>query len=177
MNNTLEFGRETNWFAVQTKPYGESTAAAHVARLDLEVFLPKLRQSRLVCGVRRTVTKALFPGYFFACFSPSLSLSAVRCTPGVARVVGTVRYPIPLASEIIESLRERGGSDGVIQFQPKTLRPGDRVKIEGGPFSGWIGRVERESDDHRRVTILLEALHAARILVEPECLESVAGTA
>ena len=79
---SMDFWRETYWFAVQTKPYRESLAAASVAKLDVEVCLPKIRQEQPVCGVPRFVSKALFTGYFFARFCPLLSLDAVRYASG-----------------------------------------------------------------------------------------------
>jgi transcriptional antiterminator RfaH len=167
----VDIWHATNWFAVQCKPYGEPLGAARVERLDLEVFLPRMRQQRQVCGVRRLVTKALFPGYFFACFSPLVSLNAVRAAPGVLRVVGTARLPLPLAPEIIASLRDRIGPDGFVELAPRGLRPGDRVRVEEGPFAGWLGRVEQEADDHRRVLILLEALQPARLWLDESSVE------
>lgn len=167
----MDWWRETNWYAVQSRPFGEHLAAAQVGRLDLELFLPRVQQERLICGVHRTLTKALFPGYFFARFCPGVSLGAVRSTPGVLRVVGTPRLPIPVAPEIVQALRERTGDDGFVRFEPKSFRPGERVRIEEGPFAGWIGRVEREPDDRRRVLILLEALQPAQLLVEGDQLE------
>jgi hypothetical protein len=71
-----------------------------------------------------------------------------------------------LEPEIITSIRERVCPDGLIYLEPRKFKPGDCVKIEQGPFGGFMGRVERESDDGRRVAILLEALQQARLVVE-----------
>src|SRR5262245_21401679 len=103
----MDFWRETNWYAVQTKPYQECLAAVALARLDLEVFLPRIKCERLVCGVPRLVSKPLFVGYFFARFCPLISFEAVRYAPGVLRVLGTSRRPIPVENEIISSIKER----------------------------------------------------------------------
>jgi hypothetical protein len=37
--------------------------------------------------------------------------------------------------------------------------------IEDGALAGWLGEVEREWDDGRRVLILLDAIKQARVLV------------
>ena len=157
---------DTNWFAVQTKPHREDLAAAHVARLDLTVFLPKAECERPVCGALRPVRQALFPGYFFVRFRPVPSLDAVRYAPGVLRVVGTRLHPIPVASGIVAEIRERVAPDGFVRLDTASFHRGDRVVIEQGPLAGWMGRVERESDDGKRVLILLDAIRQASALVE-----------
>jgi hypothetical protein len=97
MGNLLDFWQSTSWFAVQSKSRQEDLAAARLAKLDLEVFLPQIREEKPVRrGVRR-VTKALFPGYFFTRFCPFESLDTVRYTH-VLRVVGSARFPIPVAA-------------------------------------------------------------------------------
>jgi transcriptional antiterminator RfaH len=112
------------------------------------------------------LTKPLFSGYFFSRFFPIVSMDAVRYSHGVLRVVGTSRFPIPLEPEIITAIRERLRPDGLIHLEPQRFKPGDVVMIEQGAFEGFMGTVERESDDGRRVAILLEALQQARLLVE-----------
>jgi transcriptional antiterminator RfaH len=162
----MDIWGDINWFAIQARPHQEELAFANLARLDLEVFLPRARQTQSVCGVARLLTKPLFPGYFFSKFAPIIAIDVVRYSPGVLRVVGSSRFPIPVAPEIIASIRERVQPDGLIHLEPKQFKPGDSVKIEQGPFEGFMGRVERESDDGRRVSVLLEALQQARLLVE-----------
>jgi transcription antitermination factor NusG len=161
---------ETNWFAVQTKPFQERLAAAHVAELDAEVFLPKVRQDQMICGFIRRVTKPLFPGYLFAMFCPLQLLDPVRYAPGVLRVVGNSCLPIPVNHEVVSAIRDRVQADGFIRLEQQPLRPGDKVAIEQGPFAGWMGEVERELDDGRRVSILLEAIQQARVLIEKRWL-------
>jgi transcriptional antiterminator RfaH len=170
----MDYWGETNWFAVQSKPRQENIAAARVARLDVEVFLPRIRQEQLVCGATRTVTKPLFAGYFFARFSPLLGFDAVRYAQGVLRVVGTQRFPIPLEGEVISAIRSRVQADGYIPLETEPFVPGDKVTIEQGPLAGWMGRVEREWDDGRRVMVLLDLLEQARVVTERRYLRLTA---
>jgi transcriptional antiterminator RfaH len=174
MKQHTDLWRESSWFAVQTKSHQESSASALVAKLRSEVFLPRVREAHAGgCGVCKG-TKALFPGYFFARFSPIDSLEAVRYTPGVLRVVGSGRVPIVVAPEIISDIRARIHPDGFIRLKSRGFQPGDQVTIEEGPLGGLMGRVERESDDRERVTILLAELLHARVSVARDCLRNVA---
>jgi transcription antitermination factor NusG len=127
----------------------------------------------MICGFARLVTKPLFPGYFFAQFCPLLSYEAVRYAHGVLRVVGDSRFPIPVKPEVIASIRARVQADGFIRLQAKPFMPGDSVTIGQGPLAGWIGRVERESDDGKRVAILLGVLKQARMLVRKCWLQPI----
>ena len=169
----MDFWQETNCFAIQTKPFLEKLAAAGVAKLNVEIFLPRIGPEQDVCGTFRTVCKALFAGYFFARFCPLLSLDALRYTLGVLRVVGNARIPTPLAPEIIESIRTQVQSYGTIWLQPRPLQPAEKVEIDRGPFAGWMAEVEQEWDDGRRVAILLGALRQARMLIQRRWLQPI----
>jgi len=48
----MDIWNENNWFRVQARPHHETLAAANVANLDLEVFLPRMKQTRFICVVR-----------------------------------------------------------------------------------------------------------------------------
>jgi transcriptional antiterminator RfaH len=173
MSIHLDFWQEKNWFAVQTKAHQESLAAARLAGLALEVFLPQSREQQAVGRCIRRVTKALFPGYFFTRFCPLDFLEAVRYTHGVLRVVGSGRFPIPVAPEIVCGIREQIQPDGFIRLEARRFRPGDKVTVEQGPFQGWLGKIQREHDDGKRVTILLEAIQQARLSVEKSWVQPI----
>ncbi|MBV8901862.1 MAG: hypothetical protein JOY92_17310 [Verrucomicrobia bacterium] len=166
MATPLDFWQKTSWFAVQSNARQDSIAATRVAKLHLQVFLPQVCEEQLVSGGVRRVIKALFPGYFFARFCPCESLDAVRYAPGVLRVVGSRQFPIPVAPDVIAAIRGQIQPDGFIRLKAREFKPGDKVTIEQGPFQGWIGEVQREQNDGKRVMILLEAIQQARLLVE-----------
>ena len=172
----MDFWAEMNWFAVQTKPFQEKLAAASVAKFDAEVFLPRIRQERLVCGITRLLTKPLFSGYFFAKFSPLLLCEAVRHARGVFRIVGANRFPIPLDEDVILAIRARVEGDGFVRLKSPSFKPGDPVSIEDGPWQGTIGRFEQELSDGKRVAILLEAIDHARLVVERRWLSAAADS-
>lgn len=161
---------ETGWFAIQAKPHREELAAASLEKLDLDVFLPRVRREQRLIGQPHRRITPLFRGYLFARFCPVISLEAVRYARGVLRVLSNGDGPIPVAPEIISEIQGRLQADGFIRLEIKACRPGALVTIEQGPLAGWIGHVERESDDGRRVTILVEAIHKARLQVEKHWL-------
>jgi transcriptional antiterminator RfaH len=174
MSDRIDFWQKTSWFVVQTKSHSESVAAARVAKLDLEVFLPQVRAEESVRTGARKIAKALFPGYFFTRFCPLESIDAVRYTHGVSRVVGCGRFPTAVEGEIISSIQQQIRPDGFIRFEARGFRPGDKVTVEQGSFQGWMGEVQREQDDGKRVMILLEAIQQASLSVEKRWLSATA---
>jgi transcriptional antiterminator RfaH len=172
MSDHIDFWQKTRWFAIQTKPHQENLAAARVAKLDLEVFLPRIREEQSVRSVARLATKPLFPCYFFTRCCPLVSIEAVRYTHGVLRVVSSGQFPIAVDDAVVREIQDRIEEDGLIRIDPRGFRPGDRVSIQSGPFEGMMARVERELDDRKRVAILLETLMNARVLIERRWLEA-----
>jgi transcription antitermination factor NusG len=161
------------WYAVQAKPGRERFAACHVNSRGIEVFFPELKRD--LHGFSNHITiRPLFPGYFFALFCPSILLDMVRYSPGVLRVVGSANSPIPVEDDVMQAIRDLLRHDGYARLNPLPLRAGDAVIISDGPLEGTKARFERELDDGRRVSILLDAIHQARVLIDRRSLE-IAG--
>jgi len=176
IRHSIDIWNQTNWHAIQTKPSREDFAAANVGALGVEFLLPKAMKERWVRGCLQRIVKPLFSGYLFARFCPARSLDSVRCSRGVLRVLSSGLYPIPVEEDVIAQIHMRAEMDGCIRLLPTlSLQPGTLVTIENGPFQGFVGSVEREWDDGKRVMLLLEAMQHARVLVDRRCL-SVASS-
>jgi transcriptional antiterminator RfaH len=168
----MDYFSSTNWYAIHTHPCREAVAAMNIERLGLEVFLPKIKDTKTVWGVAQMVIKPLFSGYLFARFSPATYLHLIQYARGVRRVVGNGERPLPVDDEIIMAVRAGMDEDGYLHITPRPLRRGDRVMVQDGPLQGLIGTLDQEMDDRQRVIILLEAIeYQARILIEKRYLE------
>jgi transcriptional antiterminator RfaH len=167
--------KEISWFAVHAKPRRECFASKSVGALGIEVLFPEIKAERLVLGTPRQGVKPLFPGYFFARFSPELAFESVKAARGVLQVVSSGRIPISVPDEIVHEIRDRIQDDGLIEVCQPVLAPGTLVTIQSGPFEGMMGRVERELDDRKRVAIFLETLFNARVLIERRWIQAEAA--
>jgi transcriptional antiterminator RfaH len=167
--------KEISWFVIHVKPRRENFAATNVSALGVEILLPRVKVERLVRGTAKQTGKPLFPGYFFARFSPENSFESVKAARGVLQVVSSGRIPIPVDERVVREIQGRVREDGLIQIRPPVLAPGIRVTIQSGPFEGMMGRVERELDDRNRVAIFLETLLHARVLIERRWIEAAAA--
>ncbi len=165
----------TAWYVAHTKPRQERTAAEQLRRQDFEVYLPLFKVFRE--PGRRRATAALQSGPFALASAPALtahepmfprylflrptratqSLSVVRSTVGVSRLVMFGHQPATLADAAVQAIRQaedlRETSD-LIDISP--YQPGMAVRLRGPALAGVQALVQSVSAD--RVTLLLNIL-------------------
>ena len=86
----------------------------------------------------------------------SVPWKSVNGTRGISVAVTLDGVYRPVSTHIIEGLRFRCDDNGVIQSL-NDIVPGDRVKVEKGPFAEFICTVESIQDD-RRAWVLIDLL-------------------
>lgn len=160
------------WYAVFTVPQNEKSVAKHLHLRQVENFLPTYEEVRTWKNRQRVkVVLPLFPTYVFARISPS-ERARVLGAPGVLRIVGTSREPIPLPDEEIEFLRSDLCREKTEPY--RELIVGQRVRVKTGAMRGIEGVLVRKNNGSRFViTLELINLHAAVELsaqeLEPLC--------
>jgi transcriptional antiterminator RfaH len=165
---------QTNWYAIQTKPYREDQAASNIGRLGVTVFLPKMKKEKRTFSRRLVTFKPLFPGYIFARFCPSPHLHSIQYARGVNRIVCADGLPIPVDEEIISMIHSRIGEDGFVNLGLCELKKGQDVQITDGPLQGLVGIFEPDLSDRDRATILFTTVeYQLRALVEKSRLSAV----
>ncbi|TLY44372.1 MAG: hypothetical protein E6K58_03070 [Nitrospirae bacterium] len=157
-----------HWYVINTKPHREKEAELQLKRLSVETFLPLLRRSKIIRRMRKTVTGPLFPGYLFARFDLNEHHRAVSYARGVRKIVEFGSTPARVDEELIQGMKTRL-CNGYVSLAPRLLAPGQVVKIQDGPLSGFEAVFEREMPDHQRVVLLLRTLaYQARVVVPSE---------
>jgi transcription antitermination factor NusG len=146
------------WFAVWTRSRHEKAVEAHLARKDIEVFLPTIgRWSRWKDRTKR-VDWPLFPGYCFARFEPD-HLLTVTASPGVASVVAFDGKPAPIPDHEIEGIRRLLASG--LQYDPcPFVKEGATVEVIHGPLKGVVGRLARKTS-HARLVLSVDLIGRA----------------
>ena len=144
------------WAAVQFHGSHERLALHCLGLAGFEIWCPRIRERRIICGRRAIVTPALFPGYVFVLVE--LQWYTIRRTPYVVRLIMNGDQPARVPDRIIDELRGRE-RNGVITLPepPPRLRAGARVKVTHGPFAGHSGLVAGMSP-RERVIVLLSLL-------------------
>jgi transcriptional antiterminator RfaH len=143
------------WFALRTASGREKAISALLQQKGYEDFLPVYRIRRKWSDRMKEVELPLFPGYLFCRFSAANRLP-VLVTPGVQRIVGYGRTPVPVKEEEIEVLRKVVAS-GVSAVPCPYLELGQRVEICEGSLTGVHG-------------ILLQIKNSWRIVLSVELL-------
>lgn len=165
-----------HWYCLHTRPFSEAHAAHYLrTRLGLDVYLPRLRQLRVIRRTECVVTTPLFPRYLFCRIDEASGYNAVRYAPDVVSIVAFGAQPTPVPDAIIAELRAWAG-DGidVITLLPD-LGPGAQVEITDGPLSGLRAVITSRRPGSDRVDVLLSILDCgARATVRRSQLQLVA---
>jgi len=154
------------WYAVNTKTRCEAFACASLDRLGVEVFLPMLRERKVLRGECRPKTSPLFPRYLFAKFDVSSQLRAVSYARGVKSIVTFGSSPSMVDESIIHAIQSQL-TDGVIELSEDRFSPGQIVRIQDGPLCGLEAVFEKKLNGTSRAVLLLKAISfQARVILE-----------
>ena len=151
------------WYAVYTRSNCEFKVAKHLSTRGLEEFLPVYKCRRHWSDRTRELDLPLFAGYVFCRFDAHHGLPVVSA-PGVVRIVGSGRMPVPIADSEIAAIRAICASGVHAQPWP-FLEVGRRVALVNGPLAGVEGIVVELKNEFRLVVSipLLQRSVAAEI--------------
>lgn len=153
------------WYVAHTKPRQEAVALEHLQRQAFDVYLPMFKTFKAPRRGRAssasdamTRSEPMFPRYLFLRPTRAAqSLSSVRSTLGVSRLVMFGTQPATIQQALLDNIHEaerlREQAD-LSQISP--YRPGMPVRLQDPAFSGLQALVQAVSVD--RVTLLLEIL-------------------
>ena len=164
---TIKFTDKENknarWFVIHTYSGHERKVAItlqeRVQVLNLqdqinEVLVPTQKKIIISSGKKREVDERMFPGYILVKAEISNEVwHAIRSTPGVTGFVGIGNRPTPLLNKEVESIIKFMKID-TPKFDIK-FREGDPVKITGGAFKDFLGKVNKVMNDQGRLEVLV----------------------
>lgn len=157
-----------SWYAVHTKTHCEVSARASLDCHGVEVFLPMLRERKLLHGKYCLTTSPLFPRYLFAKFDVSSQLRAVTYARGVKSIVTFGGGPSQVDESIIHAIQGQL-TEGVVELPHDRFSPGQVVRILNGPLCGLEAVFEKELDGTSRAVLLLKAISfQARVILESQ---------
>ncbi len=156
METGLEDMRQ--WYVVHCRVNSEQRAEINLQRQDYEVWLPLYHKTRRHARRVETVLRPLFPRYLFI----QLDLSRqpwrpILSTFGVHNIVADRDGPLAIGDDIIAALRQRANSEGIFEISRRAFKPGDEVRVQGGPMADLEGIFQSELDTNR-VLILLKLM-------------------
>ena len=144
-----------SWYLISTKPRMEKQAEENLNRQGYETYLPMVKNSRRRNSRYIKVIEAFFPRYLFIHLNTqSDNWSPIRSTLGVSRLVQFGGIPAIAPVNLIESLKANEDELGFQDIEKKEMKPGDKVNIINGPFTGY-SVIYNKNKSAERVTVLL----------------------
>ena len=145
------------WYVIQTKPKKETEARSYLSRKGIEILNPLTETFALRNGRMNKESKPLFPGYIFGKFDLDQNYPLVRWGRGVKKVLGFGGYPTPISDEVVEVIRERSDTQGIVKLT-RHFQVNDVIRIKTGPLKDLLGIFERWVSDSERVRVLLNLI-------------------
>jgi|SRR5579864_465805 len=134
------------WFAIQVKPRHELSTAAILRNKGYEEFVPLYRRQQCWSDRRKLVQFPLFQGYVFCRFNAE-SKAPIVTTPGVIRIVGNAKQPLPIDEKEILAIQLVCRRGATAEPHPY-VNVGSRVLISDGPLAGIEGIVVNFKNHH-----------------------------
>ncbi len=152
---------ETNWYVVHTYSSYENKVKANLEKAIenrklqdkiLEVRVPLEEATEIKNGVKKQVTRKLFPGYVLInMIMDDDTWYVVRNTRGVTGFVGPGSKPVPLTEAEMRSL-------GISNEQEVTIdvEVGDEITVISGPMEGAVSTVKSINKHKQTIEIEVE---------------------
>jgi transcription elongation factor/antiterminator RfaH len=145
------------WYVIQTKPKKEEEAVSYLSTRGVEIFNPLMETFALRNGKMNKELKPLFSGYIFGKFDLEKNYPLVRWGRGVKKVLGFGGYPTSISEEIVEIIKERTDTEGIVRVK-QNFKANDVIRIKTGPLKDLLAIFERWVSDSERVRILLNLI-------------------
>jgi len=148
------------WHVVTTSPRTEFSVERELLNLGFDAYTPRAKFRKILRGHVSHEERALFVGYVFAMFDVEREewFGPITETDGVRGILSNNQIPCRVSAGEIERLR-RAQLAGVFDLTHPgaSFAEGSAVRIEEGPFSGFIAKV-KSATAKKRVKVLLEFL-------------------
>jgi transcriptional antiterminator RfaH len=100
----------------------------------------------------------MFPRYLFIHLdSETDNWGPIRSTLGVVSIVRFGQRPANVPDALVQLLRSHEDLQGIQIITPDDLKPGTRVRVTDGSFTGYEGIFEAKSS-RQRVVVLLDIM-------------------
>lgn len=163
------------WYTLFTKPNSEYPVAAMLRQQNVETYLPEVNIST---AGRNPQRKPFFPCYLFINIDlDTAGPSALQWIPGTRRLIAFGGQPVAVPDPVIDLIRTNlEAIDATGGLTPHSFKPGDIVRVTGGPFKGMQAIFEGPTTPAERVHILLSVLgRASRVQIAAADLEKVSS--
>jgi transcription termination/antitermination protein NusG len=128
-----------------------------------EILIPSEKIYEMRNNKKRIREKSFFPGYIIisADLSHGEANHLITTMPGVLGFLGNnvngSKVPVPLRqSEIDRILGKTERAEEEIEMPKILFHKGENVKVNDGPFSGFVGTVEEINDEKKKISVVVK---------------------
>jgi transcription antitermination factor NusG len=167
-------GQETqgSWFALSVTVRHEKVVSELLRNKGFETFLPLYKRRHQYARRLREFELPLFPGYLF-CQTTLVQRLPIMTTPGVIRIIGAGRTPIPVDHREISSLKK--AVEAGVPMEPHHFwQSGEIGRISSGPLAGVEGVVVKSKQSMRLILCVTLLQRAVMLEIDSNCVDLVA---
>lgn len=146
------------WHLAVCRPNQGHIAFRNLVRAGFSVFIPHHKAIQRGQGRQNEVLRPLFGGYlFFANNNGDARWQEVAKTHGISALVKSASgIPASVPSKVVAGLMARCNAEGCL-IPSSDFVAGETLRINAGPFTDFVGTVEKIDQD-LRVHMLLDML-------------------
>lgn len=165
------------WLLAQIRPNADEIAKRNLLRQGFRTFQPMEMRTIVRRGRYTQQLRPFFSGYIFV-MHPSISApwSVVNSTYGVSRLVRFGDRHVPVPEPVMADLFAACDENNVISIE-RPFAVGDTVKVLHGPFTDFVGEVERLHPDQRAIILLDIMGKQTRVTMSKAGLRAASGRA
>ncbi|HZZ98909.1 MAG TPA: transcription termination/antitermination protein NusG [Candidatus Saccharimonadia bacterium] len=155
--------KRARWYVVHTYSGHENKVAEtlkqraenmDLTKQILEMLIPTQEKIQIRRGKKQTVKEKIFPGYMLVkIVLTDASWLAVRTTQGVTGFVGVGNKPTPLPENEVKTI-QKYMAQGAPTYKTN-FSLGEAVRIVEGPFTDFLGTIDRIDEEKGKVTVLV----------------------
>lgn len=157
---------QASWYAVHTQPRAEKRVERGLLEHRFETYFPQETVWRRLARRKVADQRPLFVGYLFVGLVGEPRFDLVRSIDGVRGFVGVRGKPRAVGFDRVDDLRQAetlGLFDRTRKGPLKIYKPGEAVRIVGGPFTGFMAKIMGAASSDDRIRILINDIMAGEI--------------
>lgn len=152
------------WYVVQVFAGYEDSVKAdlekHIIDSELKDFfgkilIPSAKMKSLFESVDEAKDQQLFPGYLLIELEMTPeTFKFVLDSPKAYRFLGG-KSPMPLSAKEIEKIASQVKGEVIVSSEKEGFAVGAEVDISEGPFSGFVGVVDKVDSENEKLTVMV----------------------
>jgi len=156
----------STWYVLHSKPNKEEFLYDQLLANRLEAFCPHIRVQPVNPRARKV--KPYFPGYVFVQLDlEHEKTSVLGWMPGANGLVSFDGQPADVPESLVQAIRRKVNEINTAGGEMlASLRPGEKVVIQDGPFAGYQAIFDSRLSGVDRVRVLLTLLRKRQVPLE-----------